>query len=592
METKQTIFLKDLKHRNERRIALRFNYNSELIGQVKQIKGARWSRTLKCWHIPYDPGYKTILKAIFSGIAVAEDEECCSNTSLVPVPILGQTLREQKLLDGPHKKAMMQYIELLRLKKYSESTLQTYPGFFREFVNFFKDHNIETLAQDQISRYIQQRGEKIGDNQKRQLMAAIKFYYERVLGRQRMYFNHSKDFSIRQNRHSITFEQIFGMLYRVNPLTERLVMFLYYYVKLSPEEIAGLEVDCGPVLHDAGPIQSDNAAQKYLDGLLSAYRNLQNPKLWLFEKEGLQVTEKWIMDRVYASLQYYRMEDVYKHEFGDILQQAPYSQATRKHYLSMLMYYVKSTGYRHPATLDDSEIRDFLMYGNDHSEYFLNSLVNVLNFYYGKVLGREVPRQYLVRPRKSNSLPDVFTKDEIRDLLSFPLNLKHRLLLSMAYASGLRRAEIQALQLGHVDILNGTVLVKGGKGKKDRYSLVPPDLKPLFNAYMQAYKPLKYVFEGEVKGQKYSVTSMVNVLKSTARSVGIMRRAHFHMLRHSFATHLLEDGVDVRYVQEFLGHASVKTTQRYTHVTNYALRNIKSPYERLNMPQMQNALSR
>jgi len=124
-------------------------------------------------------------------------------------------------------------------------------------------------------------------------------------------------------------------------------------------------------------------------------------------------------------------------------------------------------------------------------------------------------------------------------------------------------------------------LVKDAKGNKDRYTLFSGHLHKLHNDYMKKYKPALYLFEGAEKGEKYSFTSMSNVLKSLAKAAGIQRSVNLHMLRHSFATHLLEDGKDIRYVQELLGHKSIKTTERYTHIVNDALTNVSSPFDRM-----------
>ena len=127
----------------------------------------------------------------------------------------------------------------------------------------------------------------------------------------------------------------------------------------------------------------------------------------------------------------------------------------------------------------------------------------------------------------------------------------------------------------------GVIFIREGKGNKDRYTVVSGNLFELMREYLEEDKPKVYLFEGQKAGSKYTFSSMANILKNAAKRAGIRRRVHLHMLRHSFATHLLEDGYDIKYVQELMGHVDIKTTTRYTHIVNDALKNVVSPYEHL-----------
>jgi site-specific recombinase XerD len=145
----------------------------------------------------------------------------------------------------------------------------------------------------------------------------------------------------------------------------------------------------------------------------------------------------------------------------------------------------------------------------------------------------------------------------------------------------LRRKEVQNLKPGDADIKRKMIFIKNGKGKKDRYSILSSMLAELMQEYLEKFQPKQYLFEGDKPGEKYSFTSMALILKRAAKRAGINKRVHMHMLRHSFATHLIEGGTDIRYVQELLGHNNLKTTERYTHVTNNALNLIKNPVDNL-----------
>jgi site-specific recombinase XerD len=210
-----------------------------------------------------------------------------------------------------------------------------------------------------------------------------------------------------------------------------------------------------------------------------------------------------------------------------------------------------------------------------------NLAINAIKFFFGRGYNKRIEDRYILRPRKEHYLPDYFSKEEISAIINQLDNIKHRLLIILGYSAGLRRSEIQNLKPGDIDTRKNLVFIRNAKGKKDRYSVIPYGIKELLGRYLAEYKPRQYLFESNKPGEKYSFSSMTQILKRAAKSAGIQRRVHLHMLRHSFATHLLEEGHDIRYVQEFLGHTTIKTTERYTHIVNDATRNIKSPFDNL-----------
>jgi integrase/recombinase XerD len=185
------------------------------------------------------------------------------------------------------------------------------------------------------------------------------------------------------------------------------------------------------------------------------------------------------------------------------------------------------------------------------------------------------------RPRPRHKLPNVLGKDEIRKMLKSLSNEKHRVMLSLIYACGLRRSEL--INLAPVDIERNRNLlrIRQAKGFKDR--VVPVSVKTIemVDAYMDHFKPQKYLFEGQWPGEPYSVSSLEKILKNACTRAGIRKPVTLHWLRHSYATHLLESGTDLRYIQELLGHQSSKTTEIYTHVTTKGIQNIRSPFDDL-----------
>jgi site-specific recombinase XerD len=178
--------------------------------------------------------------------------------------------------------------------------------------------------------------------------------------------------------------------------------------------------------------------------------------------------------------------------------------------------------------------------------------------------------------KKPKSLPIVLSRDEIRKILESLKNAKHKLLLSLAYGSGLRVSEVVALKVQDLDFEELTVLLKQAKGQKDRISVMPQGLIDDLKNLVAGKEKGDFVFASE-RGGKLTERTAQKVFENALRKAGIKKDATFHSLRHSFATHLLENGVDVRYVQELLGHQNIRTTQIYTQVTNPKLKNIRSP---------------
>ncbi len=236
--------------------------------------------------------------------------------------------------------------------------------------------------------------------------------------------------------------------------------------------------------------------------------------------------------------------------------------------------------------LDDitqEEIRQYLLYLIEErqvSTSYQNQAINSIKFYYEKVM--QGPRRvyYIERPRKEKTLPTVLSEEEVKKIIMGISNLKHKCLIMTCYSAGLRISEALNLRPADIDSKRMLITIKGGKGKKDRITLLSKRLLDLLRDYYLAYKPKEFLFEGQMGG-RYSERSAQQVLKLAARKAGIMKRVTLHTLRHSFATHLLENGTDLRYIQSLLGHSSPKTTQIYTHITTRGFDQIKNPLDNL-----------
>lgn len=246
-----------------------------------------------------------------------------------------------------------------------------------------------------------------------------------------------------------------------------------------------------------------------------------------------------------------------------------YSKSTQKCYLQVFQLFVRKIAPRHPSSLNKEEILDYLhgfMRTRRPSESYQNVVVNALKFWYEKVEGLPRTHYDLPRPRHTDPLPKVLSKEEVVSMFRLTENLKHRAMLMMAYGAGLRMNELLNLKLTDIDSKRLIIRINRGKGKKDRELPLPNLLLQTLRDYVRIHKPRLWLFEGQEPAKSYTARSAQMVIKQAAKRAGIHKPITMHMLRHSYATHLLESGTDIRYIQEALGHASIRTTEIYTHV--------------------------
>lgn len=255
-----------------------------------------------------------------------------------------------------------------------------------------------------------------------------------------------------------------------------------------------------------------------------------------------------------------------------------FSKRTIKSYLSHNQRFLDFTNKSAKETTSQ-DIKNYLLYlkSQNYSNTSLNNVISALKFYYNQVLHRKLFFN-IVRPKREKFLPVVLTRAEIIKIINITHNLKHKLLLSFMYGSGLRVSEVVKLRVGDIDILTKSVLVKAGKGQKDRHTLLSNNSIKFLDIYLKNIAEDQiYLFAGT---QGYlSQRSAQKIFAKAAQAVGLKNNATCHSLRHSFATHLLENGLDIRYIQKLLGHSSIKTTEQYTKVAKNFLQNIASPLD-------------
>ncbi|MBL4591297.1 MAG: site-specific integrase, partial [Phycisphaerales bacterium] len=271
--------------------------------------------------------------------------------------------------------------------------------------------------------------------------------------------------------------------------------------------------------------------------------------------------------------------------FIDTLERRRYSPNTIKAYVSLFEQFLNYYPDTKPEMLTDKHVAEFQTYLvkiKEVSTSSQNQYINAIKFYFEKVLGREKGYYHIDRPIKEFKLPKVLTEKEVVALLKTVTNLKHKAMLFMAYSSGLRAGELINLRITDIDGERMRVFIRGGKGKKDRVSILSEKVLKILRDYFKEYRPKEYLFEG-LHGGVYSATSLRKVFQKALFKSGVKKKLTLHSLRHSFATHLLEKGVDLRYIQVLLGHNSSQTTEIYTHITHTGWKRIKSPLDGLDM---------
>jgi integrase/recombinase XerD len=266
------------------------------------------------------------------------------------------------------------------------------------------------------------------------------------------------------------------------------------------------------------------------------------------------------------------------------LEIARYSENTIDTYLNAAKKVFVRFMDKHPNDIRTEDIETFQheLARAGKSNSYLNQVVNAVRYYYKDVLGDAYRVKFIERPRGERKLPKVLSEQEVAAILKAPTNLKHRCILMLIYSAGLRLGELIALERTDIIPERKQVLIRGGKGGKDRVSLLSEKLLALLQEYLRTYEPRHYLFEGP-QGGKYSDTSVQQVFKQAKKKAGVTAPASVHTLRHSFATHLLENGTDLRYIQALLGHSSSKTTEIYTHVSTKAIGKIRSPLDNLDL---------
>jgi integrase/recombinase XerD len=271
----------------------------------------------------------------------------------------------------------------------------------------------------------------------------------------------------------------------------------------------------------------------------------------------------------------------YHQFFEQRMQLEHYSSSTIESYKAALTVFFKTNPTLSIPKVTEENIEDHIYKCSCEgkmSNAYQKHLLGALKLFYKFVFDRTLKLEYLYPKRVEHKFPKYLRKEEILKMIELTENVKHKSILSLLYGAGLRLNEVLCLRIKDIDSKTEVIHVNAAKENKYRRVMLPKSLLSLLSSYFLLYKPKFYLFEGQ-SGGLYSERSVQMIVKESAKKAGILKKVSPHILRHSFATHLLESGIDIRYIKDLLGHTSIKTTERYTHIINSGKKAIKSPLD-------------
>ncbi len=277
------------------------------------------------------------------------------------------------------------------------------------------------------------------------------------------------------------------------------------------------------------------------------------------------------------------MNSNYTEQFATILRLQRYANKSIKTYTSHLNYFLKVSSKLKTEDITQKQLEDFIIWLVEKKKIgqsYQKAMIATITKFYKEIFHRHINLHHLSPKRKENKLPKFLTKDEVKKILDATENLKHKAILTTIYSCGLRLSEVLELKIADIKTRENLLLIRQSKGKKDRVVILSPLLLELLRNYYRTYKPKNYLFEGQNE-EKYSERSVQQILKNALLKASVISPASVHTLRHSYATHLLENGTDIRIIKELLGHNNIKTTEIYTHITDVSRAKVKSPLDYL-----------
>jgi integrase/recombinase XerD len=262
-----------------------------------------------------------------------------------------------------------------------------------------------------------------------------------------------------------------------------------------------------------------------------------------------------------------------------------YSERTIEHYIERLRIFFNFCG-KNFLEITNEDVDNFnqnYILKNNLSATYQSQFVSAVKLFYEKIPRKNLNIRLLERPKRGKHLPQIISKEDIKKIINSTNNLKHRAMLSLIYSCGLRRSELLDMKITDIDSGRNLITIRRAKGDKDRVVPLSPKILNLLRKYFKQYRPVTWLFEGQYPNTPYTGISLHHVFCDAMKKSGIKGNYSLHTLRHCFATHLLESGVNLRYIQELMGHRYLKTTEIYLHVSTKDIQNIKSPFDSLDL---------
>lgn len=564
--------LRKIVHRENFQIGIYFGFDEDLKTKARSI-GAQWSQTYKCWYVLYNKENYNRIKRTFEGIEIIQDNnnELQTEPALIEqenVHIAGVTGEIRRNIQTEHKGTVPEIASNIVYRgitgKYWILKVPYQKNLAPKLMDIKGVYWNKTQKAFFILRHVN-----------------VKIKVEALLGIGELfpseYYNLETVVSnpntiIELNEYKLDKKWMILICPPVPYLTEQVKRWEgSRYSKANDS-----------YLLTATPAMLENL-QKLSEELNIPIRN-NLPARYLSKYKALNRKEtKFKNLRESLLLQVPVMAKTYTLAMLDYLMAQNYSSNTILNYVKSFNLFLRINYYQNPDNLTEMQVVKHLawMTENGLSSSSLSMLVNALLYYFRTVLKRDTFEIKLPRPRTEQHLPVVLTMDECFRIFSFVGNPKHKLLLLIGYGAGLRRSEIVTLKWADILFEEYKIHVKQTKGNKDRIVMLPYSIVAYLQDYRRLYPSDGWVFTGQYKGEALSARTVQQVMHDAVSKAGLEKKATVHTLRHSFATHLLESGTDIRYIQRLLGHSSIKTTMIYTHITPQAERKIISPLDNL-----------
>ena len=540
-----------ISHKGKSRIKIDFPYNQAIASLIKQIPDAKWSRNYSAWHIPYTIEALNKLKELFpkvdypnkiSSVKVENTAETFDNKTgqesnklyqfKIQTKIFIDVIGRQIIVKMPKNEEDIKLISAIKYSRWDKKQfcwiIPNYPGN----LDLLRNHFNTRIKKLTIHNIIDINNH----NEKREINQSQILIIKSFTGRMKLIFAYNKEMSAKLK--SIPYNKWDSKnKWWTIPLTD-----------------------------------------KFLDEILTFSKKLGLQVIVEEEKKDTEIKPRPKPEQI---PNYRTCPDEYLNKLIEMR----YSENTLKTYKNAFEEFINYYHRFDIKTIDEKMIISYLRYlvsERKVSISYQNQAINSIKFYYEKVLGGQRKFYFIDRPKREKALPTVLSLEEITAIINVIKNLKHKAIIMTAYSAGLRISEVINLKITNIDSQRKQIRIKQSKGKKDRYTLLSSKLIVLLRQYYLEYKPKYWLFEGP-KEKQYSSTSINNILRTAVKEAGINKQISMHTLRHSFATHLLEAGTDLRYIQNILGHESSKTTEIYTHITTKGFDQIKSPLDNLDI---------